>query len=310
MTAQLLNAHDGSHVWANTYNREIGDFFVVQEEIIRTLADRVGQRIMRPWPLSEAARVSALHYYLMGFAEIQKDFSERGTEVQRQFSLDAVEADPNSQFGYIGLAHSYQRDAAFGWHLQERSREEALKLGAEYADRAIRLAPDDAESHWARARVYGEAGEVEQALAQYDQAIALNPSNSEILAASAEPLVDLGRTDEAVDRIKQAMGIDPFYPEWFNWQMGWVLYHKDDCEAALAWMRKMSRIQDSAHRTLASIYACLGDGRKAKEALAVFLKDSPGDSLSKVRKQWEKSRIGPAAVERLIKHLRIAGLPE
>jgi adenylate cyclase len=78
----------------------------------------------------------------------------------------------------------------------------------------------------------------------------------------------------------------------------------------LAWMRKMSRIQNSAHRTLASIYACLGDERKAKEALVVFLKDSPGDSLSKVREQWGKSRIGSEAVARLIKHLRLAGLPE
>ena len=189
VTAQLLNAHDGSHLWANTYNREIGDLFVVQEEIIRTLADRVGQRIMRPWPQSGAARVSALHYYLMGFAVIQKDFSAAGTELQRQFSLKAIEADPNSQFGYIGLAHTYQRDAAFGWHQQEHSREEALKLAAEYADKAILLAPDDAESHWARARVHTEAGEVEQAIARYDQAIALNPSNSEILVASAEPLV-------------------------------------------------------------------------------------------------------------------------
>ncbi len=310
VTAQLLNAHDGSHLWANTYNREVGDLFVVQEEIIRTLADRVGQRIMRPWPLSEAARVSALHYYLMGFAEIQKDFSPKGTELQRQFSLDAIAADPNSQFGYLGLAHSYQRDAAFGWHQEEHSREEALRLSAEYADRAIRLAPDDAGAHFARARVYSEAGEVEQALARYDHAISLNSSNSEILVASAEPLVDLGRTDEAIDRITRAMGIDPYYPEWFNWQMGWALYHKNDCEAALAWMRKMSRIQDSAHRTLASIYACLGDERKAKAALAVFLKSSPGDSIRKVREHWEKSRIGPEAVQRLIRHLRIAGLPE
>jgi len=310
VTAQLLDAGDGSHLWSNTYNREVGDFFVVQEEIIRTLADRVGQRITRPWPLSETARVSALHYYLMGYAVIQKDFSAKASEVQRQFAFDAVEADPNSQFGYIGLAHSYQRDAAFGWHLQEHSREEALKLGADYADRAIQLAPDDAESHWARARVHSEAGEVEQALARYDQAIALNPSHSEILVASAEPLVDLGRTGEAIDRITQAMGIDPFYPEWFNWQMGWVLYHNDDCEAALVWMRKMSRIQDSAQRTLASIYACLGDERKAKEALAVFLKDSQGDSISKVREQWDKGHLAPEAVERLIKHLRIAGLPE
>ena len=310
VTAQLLNAHDGTHLWANTYNREIGDLFVVQEEIIRTLADRVGQRITRPWPQSGAARVSALHYYLMGYAVIQKDFSAAGTELQRQFSLKAIEADPNSQFGYIGLAHTYQRDAAFGWHQQEHSFEEALRLGAENADKAIMLAPDDAESHWARARVHADAGEVEQAIARYDQAIALNPSNSEILVASAEPLVYIGRTDEAIKRIKQAMGIDPFYPDWFNWQMGWALYYKDDCGAALAAMRKMSRIQNSAQRTLAGIHACLGNVREAREALAIFLKDSPGESIGKQRKQWEKVDTAPGALDRWLNHMRIAGLPE
>ena len=310
VTAQLLNAHDGSHLWAHTYNREIGDLFVVQEEIIRTLADRVGQRITRPWPQSGAARVSALHYYLMGYAVIQKDFSAGGTELQRQFSLKAIEADPNSQFGYIGLAHTYQRDAAFGWHQQEHSSDEALRLGAESADKAIFLAPDDAESHWARARVHADAGEIEQAIARYDQAIALNPSNSEILVASAEPLVYIGRTDEAIERIKQAMGIDPFYPDWFNWQMGWALYYNNDCAAALAAMRKMSRIQNSAQRTLAGIHACLGNVREAKEALAVFLKDSPGKSISKQRKQWEKVDTAPGALERWLNHMRIAGLPE
>ena len=111
VTAQLLNAHDGSHVWANTYNREIGDLFVVQEEIIRTLADRVGRRIERPLPQSDAAQVSALHYVQMGFAETDKDFSAAGNELLRQFSLKAIEADPNSQFGYIGLALSYRNDA-------------------------------------------------------------------------------------------------------------------------------------------------------------------------------------------------------
>ena len=45
----------------------------------------------------------------MGYAVIQKDFSAAGTELQRQFSLKAIEADPNSQFGYIGLAHTYQQ---------------------------------------------------------------------------------------------------------------------------------------------------------------------------------------------------------
>src|SRR5262245_37149687 len=98
-------------------------------------------------------------------------------------------------------------DAMFGWHEQEHSHDEAMKLAAEYADKAILLAPDDAEAHDVRARIHVEAGEVEQALARFDEAIALNPSNSEILVGSTDVLLNVGRTDEAIDRIKQAMEI-------------------------------------------------------------------------------------------------------
>jgi TolB-like protein/DNA-binding winged helix-turn-helix (wHTH) protein len=309
VTAQLLNAHDGSHVWANSYNREIGDLFVVQEEIIRTLADRVGRRIERPLPRSEAAQVSALRYVQMGFAETDKDFSAAGNELLREFSLKAIEADPNSQYGYIGLAFTYRNDAVF-WHKQENNPDEALKRAAEYADKAILLAPDDANAHYVRAKIHTEAGEIEQAIARYDQAIALNPSASNILDGSASPLIFAGRIDEAIDRIEQAKGIDPFHPDWFHWDMGWALYEKNDCGAALTAMRKMSRITSGAHRMLAGIYACLGNQREAKEALAVFLKDSPGDSISKQRKQWEKNYTAPGALERWIEHMRFAGLPE
>ena len=203
-------------------------------------------------------------------------------------SLKAIEADPSAQFGYIGLAWSYRHDAAFGWHEQEHNRDEALKRAAEYADKAILLAPDDAKAHHVRARIHTEAGEIEQALARFDQAIALNPSNSNILVRSTDPLLYVGRTDEAIDRIEQAKGIDPFHPDWFHWQMGWALWEKNDCGAALAAMRKMSRIPNGAYRMLAGIHACLGNEREAKEALAVVLKDSPGQSISQERRKWEK----------------------
>src|SRR5262245_42699150 len=310
VTVQLLDARDGSHLWANTYNREIGDLFIVQEEIIRTLADRVGRRIQRPLPKSDATRVSALHYHLMGVAEMDKDFSAAGNELLRQFNLKAINADPNSQFGYIGLAWSYRSDAQYGWHEQEHNHDEALKLAAEYADKAILLAPDDARAHQIRALIHTEAGEMEQALARFDQAIALNPSNSEALVLSTNPLLYVGRTDEAIDRIKQAMGIDPFYPDWFNWQMGWALWEKSDCRAALAAMQKMSRIPSGAQRMLAGIHACLGNERAAKEALAVYLQNSPGESISKERRKWEKIWTASGSLDRWIKQMRIAGLPE
>lgn len=195
-------------------------------------------------------------------------------------------------------------------HKQESNPDEALKRAAEYADKAILLAPDDAEAHHARARIHTEAGEIEQAIARYDQAIALNPSASHILNGSAAPLIFAGRIDEAIARIEQAMGIDPFHLDWLHWDMGWALYEKDDCGAALTAMRKMSRLPSGAHRMLAGIHACLGNEREAKEALAVFLKDSPGDSISRQRKQWEKNYTVPGALERWIGHMRLAGLPE
>ncbi|TIW15579.1 MAG: tetratricopeptide repeat protein, partial [Mesorhizobium sp.] len=111
-----------------------------------------------------------------------------------------------------GWPGPYRNDAVF-WHKQENSPDEALKHAAEYADKALQLAPDDANAHYAGARIHTEAGEVEQAIARYDQAIALNPSASNVLAGSASPLLVVGRIDEAIDRIKQAMGIDPFHPD-------------------------------------------------------------------------------------------------
>jgi tetratricopeptide (TPR) repeat protein len=246
----------------------------------------------------------------MGVAEMYKDFSAASNEMLRQFNLKAIKADPNSQFGYIGLAWSYRNDAEFGWHEQEHNHDEALKLAAEYADKAILLAPDDARAHEIRARIHTEAGEIEQALARFDQAIALNPSNSEILVASTSPLLYVGRTDEAIDRIEQAKGIDPFYPDWFNWVMGWALWEKNDCRAALAAMQKMSRIPIGAHRMLAGIHACLGSDRAAKEALAVYLRNSPGESISKERRKWEKIWTAPGSLDRWIEQMRIAGLPE
>jgi tetratricopeptide (TPR) repeat protein len=120
----------------------------------------------------------------------------------------------------------------------------------------------------------------------------------------------VGRIDEAIDRIERAQGIDPFHPDWYHWDMGWALWEKNDCGAALTAMQKMPKIPIGAHRMLAGIYACLGKEREAKEALAVFLKDSPNDTIREHRKKWGKLYTDPARFERWAEHMRFAGLPE
>jgi hypothetical protein len=92
--------------------------------------------------------------------------------------------------------------------------------------------------------------------------------------------------------------------------MGWALWEKNDCQAALTAMQKMPRIPAGAHRMLAVIYACLGNEQAAKEALAVVLQDTPGESISTERRKFEKLWTAPGSLDRWIEHMRIAGLPE
>lgn len=92
--------------------------------------------------------------------------------------------------------------------------------------------------------------------------------------------------------------------------MGWALWEKNNCGAALAAMRKISRIPGDAHRMLAGIHPRLGNEREAKDALAIFLKDSRGDSISEQRRKWEKPCTASGGLDRWIEHMRIAGLPQ
>ena len=308
VTAQLIDAETGRHLWSNVYDRKIGDFFVLQEEIIRTLADRVGTRIERPLPISNTARVTALHYHLQGIEQIRKNFSAEGADVLRQLNLKAIEADPESQFGYIGLAWAYRQDAVFGWNGFDR--DEALALAEKNADKAIALAPDDSEAHNIRAWLHVERGEINEAISRYERAIALNPSASNVIAASSSPLLYVGRTDEAIVRIKQAMGIDPFFPDWFHWQMGWALWEKHDCGGSVAAMHRMSKIEIPAQRMLAASYSCLGDKQKAHEALSIFLNTSSQATLRGERERMQKLWTAPGSLDRWVEDLRLAGMPE
>jgi TolB-like protein/DNA-binding winged helix-turn-helix (wHTH) protein len=307
VTAQLIDAVNGRHLWSNSYERKISDLFLVQDQIIRTLADRVGYRIQRPLPVADENRVTALHLYLQGIDEFRKHHSAESAEFLRQSSLKAIEIDPDSEFGYIGLAAAYRQNAVYGWNGYDRG--EALVLAEENAEKAIELGPNDADSHYVRARVYEERGAFNQAIQRYDRAIELNPSASNIMAASSSSLLYVGRVDDAIARINRAMGIDPFYPDWYDWQMAWALWEKRDCEGAVAAMHRMAKIYDAAQRMLAVSYACLGDKQKAHEALAIFLETSSQSTLrserEKLQNMWNEESL-----DRWLEDLRFAGMPE
>lgn len=309
VTVQLIDTATQEHVWANTYDQPVADLFVVQDQIVRTIADRVGgQLIDRPLPLPDARRVTALHYYLQGLRAVRESVSPETVRLQRETSLKAIEADPESHYGYLGLGWSYRQEAVFGYNGADR--DEALALAVENADKAIALAPDDADTHYLRARLHTEHNEMDQAIIRFEKAVALNPSESSFLNGSSSPLLYVGRTDEGIERIRQAMGIDPFHPGHYHWQMSWALWQKGDCAGAEAEMRRMDRLSPPAYRMLAAALACQGKIEEARAALAVFTAKSSQVTLRGERERMAEMWTAPGALDRWIEDLRLAGMRE
>lgn len=308
VTVQLIDAATDEHIWAHTYDQQVGDLFVVQDKIIRTVADRIGDRIEKPLPVSDRKKVTALHYHLTGLEIIRSDFNEANNALDLELNKKAIGADPDAPYGYIGIAHAYRSAATFGWN--GLARDEALRLGFENARRAIDIASDNPGAHYVLARLLSETGDLEEAIASYDKAIQLDPSASNYMAASTTPLLYTGKTDLAIERLKEAMGIDPFHPDWYHWQMGWALWEKDDCEGALASMRRMKKIPKGAHRQLAGIYACLGRIDEAREAFRVFYADAREPTISEQRAEWEGVWTAPGSLDRWLDHMRLAGMKD
>jgi adenylate cyclase len=308
VTVQLIDALAGNHIWAETYDRNLADLFVIQDEIIRAIASRVGAEIaFKPPPTGDLARVSALQYHLKA-RQFIRQWTREGTDRALELNLKAVEVDPTSPFGYIGLVWVYTRGYNQGW--TDLEPQEALERAVQAADKALELAPNNYDSHYARGWLHAQVGEQKLSIARFERSIELNPSASNVIASLSDPLVYMGRTEEAVEMIQRAMRLDPHHPDWFYWSLGWAQWHTGACEAAQTSMQSMAKMPDAANRTLAAIYICLGRQDEAEAAMVKALAGQPDITLAKMRVKSLKRYSDPAQAKRWLDAMRAAGMPE
>jgi len=305
---QLLDATGGDHLLADSLDRDLADLFVMQDEIVRRIAAAVGRKLSRePPPTANLAKVNALLYFMRS-RQFHDQFSAAGNAEVLRLNQLAVEADPQSAFGYIGLTYAYGEGYRRGW--TDLAPEEAFRRAREAAETAVSLDPQNYAAHMARAWVHMMAGEPEEAVARYRKAIELNPSASVAMASMSIPLMSLGRLEDAVATLQLARGIDPNPPDWYDWNLAWAQYILGDCETALVTYMRMASPSNLTRRTLASIYVCLGQQGKAEATIAEFLKQAPGYRIANVRSYMEREFKDTASLQKWLDDLRIAGLPE
>src|SRR6266700_3441039 len=284
VTAQLVEAVTGNHVWAERYDRDLADIFAVQDEITEAvtiaiapaIAEAEQQRAMRKPPAS----LDAWGAYQRGMWHLSKASAEDNALAEKFFQR-AIDLDSMFVGGYIGLSAVLSRAKG------TQSKEEAL------ARRAVALDGGDAEAHSRLALALLAGGDHPGACAQAERALAICPNLAAAHGALGVALAYSGRPTDGLAALKTCIRLDPRDPFLVNRlnQVALAHYFCRDYEATVeAAKRAIRSFPDfpSAYPWLAAALGELGRTAEAKEALEKAITVSPAsfDFQVRTRPPW------------------------
>ncbi len=212
VTAQLIEAGTGNHVWADRYDRDLVDIFAVQDEITQALttaltpaiADAELRRAMRKPPQS----LDAWAAYQRGLWHLSKANPDDDT-VAQNFFRQAIDLDPTFAAGYSALALAQLQAAAV---YQKLSLLEAQSSAEALARRAVGLDGADAEARSCLGWALQARGEREGALVEIERALAMSPNLAVAHWQRGATLIFSGRPKEGLDAHETCIRLDPRDP--------------------------------------------------------------------------------------------------
>lgn len=235
ITAHLIDAASDRHLWAETYDREITDVFVLQQEIGRAVAHEIRARIT-PGNRAAAAPMNraAFDHYLRARYYLDKRTAESISKAISSYQ-GAIAEDPAYARAYAGLADCYNQLGTV--MIGGRSPTETRRLAMAAAARALEIDPELAEAHAALAYSNLYEWNWDRAREGLHRAITLNPNYAPAHLWLAHYLAARGRSGEALQEVRLARDLDPLSPI-IQTQVGWILSHAGRYQEAIVEFRK------------------------------------------------------------------------
>jgi adenylate cyclase len=271
VTAQLVEAGTGNHVWAERYDRDLADIFALQDEIAEKVTIAVAPAVAEA-ELHRAIRkppqnLDAWAAYQRGLWHHGK-FGAEDNRLARQFFQQAIDRDPSFAGGYRGLALAVILAHAFA----TPDLAEAAGSAERLARRAVALDPANAEARTALSTAFWFRGDFEEALREAERAVALAPSLALAHWAKGRVLIFSGRPREGLAAIETGFRLDPRNPFRANPLLNAAEGHYScrDYEAAAEAARQAVRASPDwpiPYRWLAAALGQLGRAEEAKVAL-------------------------------------------
>jgi TolB-like protein/Tfp pilus assembly protein PilF len=277
ITAQLIDASTGNHLWAERYDRDMQDIFGVQEDVARSVASTVGGRVAaagrdRVLRLS----VSALRAYdlvLRAKALILR-YNKADNEQARLLAEKAVQLDPTNARAYTLLAwgHFYSYMAWWG-----ASRGEALARAYEASQQSVMLDEADSCTRMHLGLIHLFRRQYDEAQSEIEKAVDLNPNDSEARGAYGIFLTCTGKPDAAIEQFDLATRHNPFDLSWTPWCKGIAYFTAHRYEEAITTLKRVRDPINEVRGWLAASYAHAGHLTEARATLEEFLRVAEHD---------------------------------
>jgi len=313
ITAQLIDAVDDSHIWAERYDRDLEDIFAVQDEVTRAIVSAIEPQLAS----SERQRarrkptenLGAWECYQRGLWHLHQYRAEDAEEAI-SFLQRAIDLDPTFASAHAGLAFVLYYKVILGF-----SEDRTGDLAAAYAagTTAVRLDENDPFAHVALGRVHTARGEHDKAIERCNRAIALNPNYASAYFGRAHSLWMSGRPTEAVLSHDEAMRLSPRDPLLWAFQASKAiaLILLERYEEALDYARMAQRQPNTALWAFmpeVSVLGLMGRVDEARAALERVHRLKPDITCSFAMQVLPISRT--ADREHFVRGLLAAGVPE
>jgi adenylate cyclase len=313
ITAQLIDAINGSHLWAERYDNDLTETFALQDEITKKIITSLHVKLT----MGDDARIfgqstNNFEAYLK-FLEANKLYLRHNKDTNilaRQMFEEVITLDPNYVMAYDNLAWTYLVEAAFGW---TESPAKSLEMAKEIAQKGISLDHLNPGLLAALSSVYIQKGDLVKGIALRKKAVSLAPNSANNRALLGIGLLHMGgAAEEAIKEFKIANRLDPFPPPWIQHYLGAAYRVNGEYQKAIEVFKKVIKKSPDywiSYLDLAICYGLIGHEKEARKAAAEALRIDPNLSIAKITKNMIFYR-DKADKERTFEVLRKAGLPE
>jgi len=313
ISAQLIDALTGHHLWSGRYDRDLKDIFALQDEITIKILTATRVKLTD----GEQASIAEKHFtgpqgldcyleLMEGIGYVQR-WNLEDNNLGRRMIEEAIALCPENPVGYISLGWAYHHEYALG---STKSPQETIDKSMELAKKALALDDSIAGAHALLCQLYVTKGEPDKAIAEGELAVALSPGGADTLSEYAWSLNAAGRSEEAIPLFQKVIRLNPYGKFTLYRGLGVALANKGRLEEAVSAFKKA--IQGSpndimSHLNLAAAYSRMGREEEARAEAAAVLRINPKFSLDTYAKRLPPS-MDQSRRDAYINDLRKAGL--